>query len=218
VAYTGHIIAPGLERTLATLPIHQGWTLVPMVEIQRGERGVVVFWPAIDPNGDIAPPNMFAAAFDHVGGEGYRLVGERWAIRDHQQGQESIANILGGSDFIVRPRNEGVPLETLGPALVERFQMFADAARIGDRSRAVEAGVAFSRLLHFDRVAYENSAALLLWNAGRYTLDYQTFSHEEPYARVMIDLMSGTTQARRLNVLCTPTDGARNHWVVVNPE
>jgi hypothetical protein len=213
------IIAPALERALATLPAYQGWTLIPMVELQRGQRVVVVFWPALSPEGEISAPNVFAMAFDQLDISTYQPLGNRIPIRDRAQAQTDIINALGGNDFTVRPRYTGARLDRLGPELVEHFRVFSDAASMGDRTRAVQAGISLSRLLPLDRVAYENSAAQLLWYATRYSLNYQTYTLPQgSTATVVIDVMSGTNVYRRLDAQCAPSTDNPQRWVVVNPE
>ena len=138
-------VEPELLRDVGRQPDLVGWTIVPLAQLDRGDRSLVFVWPAFDPDGDLTTDRDYVAYLLETREDGRHAVVHE-SSRGRTLTRELIARELGGSDFVVRDRGAGTELELLGEAYVSLPQRFVEAVEAGDREAAVAHAVAYSRI------------------------------------------------------------------------
>lgn len=149
-------VAVGTEPWLGPVPEEQvralvpaDWTAVVLGQVSRGDRVVVVLWPAFRGR-DLAD--------DDVVGFSFAKSGEAWTAGDGNvllsgtDGRGKLAGLLGGADGWTVRRACGADLDALGPAIQTRARAFVDAVDARQPKAAAQAFAAYAALLHEDAV------------------------------------------------------------------
>lgn len=155
-------LSPVEEATLA-LDRFAGWTVVPLAQLERGARVVIVMWPAVDPSGEVADDDLVAVTWEVAEGEPPRLLSANGSATR----EGALERALGGPVERVQDRAEGAPMDQLGPLLSTLPQGFADAVARADRPAAVDAARRFARLFSLDTATTRDTVAELLLHATR---------------------------------------------------
>jgi len=169
---------PGTERERGDLPVaraaleamaeherFRGWTLVPLLQVEREDIACVLVWRAFDPEGELASDDRVDGIVLLREDDGsWRIEGEPFDASFFQV--DRAMDLLGGPDLHVHPRRAGVPLSVIGEQLAALPEAFAEAARAGRREDAVDHAVEFSRLYGAWSLQDNVSEAMLLVARG----------------------------------------------------
>lgn len=197
-----------------------GWTLIPLAHFRRGNVHGVVIWPAIDASGRLVDATVVGLRLVQGDDGAYEESGRRWVVRERDVARAAMAEALGGGDFDVVDRQAGASLDELGDRLAMLAAAFAGAVDAGDQRAAVNAAVAFSRLLPLDRAAHEPSVARLLWMASEHgaSLEHSETTREGDRARLTLRITRSGVTVRRLEAVAAPLEAGSDQWVVMEYE
>ena len=161
-AFAAPGVAVATEPWLGPVPEEQvralvppGWTAVVLAQVFRGDRLVVVLWPAFRGR-DLAD--------DDVVGYAFTKSGEAWTAAEGNvllsasDGREKLASLLGGADDWTIRRDCGADLDALGPALQSRARTYVDALDAHHPKAAARAFATYASLLHEDAVLLSDAA------------------------------------------------------------
>ena len=140
------------DTLLADFSQAQGWTVTPLVQLDRGDTHVLIVWPMLDPAGRVTD--------DDVVGLTLREDGTAGATNWRPDPRRLVVE-LGGDDWVARPRQVGVAQEALGQEAVARAEAFGAALDTGDAAGARRAAEDFSRLFAVPLVLDQTVTGLL---------------------------------------------------------
>ncbi len=173
----------------------EGWTLAPLVQLQREEMRAAIVWPMFDPSGEVVDDDVVGVTVD---GEG-RVLATNWRPEARRLVVE-----LGGDDWKVRPRSAGVPQDLLGDEAVARSDAFRSAREAGDGPAAVQAAQDFSRLFVVDPVLDQTVTGLLVQAGG------WVFVTRRPQSRTATIVLE--VQGEVLELEAAPIRGDMDRW------
>ena len=142
-----------METVEAGFPQAEGWTLTPLAQFEREGVRVVIVWPMFDPAGQVVDDDVVGVTIDADG----QVQATNW-----RPDPRRLALELGGEDYEVRSRAEGVTQGQLGEEAVARSQAFLAAREARDGPAAVAAAQAFSRLFSVGPVLDQTVSELLI--------------------------------------------------------
>jgi len=207
-------VDPELLRAVGAMPEVAGWTLVPLAQLERPPRYVVVVWPAMQGSAVIRDDDIVAIPLERTQAGGMVPFGEPFLVGRGEQ--ERVVQALGGSDYTTRARHEGVPLDELGPQVVARVRRFRDAVQQGDAQAIVAAAVGFSRLLSTERAALDDWVSDALTELVEENVTVEAVRTERPgqggTARVVLRMKNGDDVDEE-GVIATQA-GDDRHWVI----
>jgi hypothetical protein len=194
----------------------EGWTVIPLAHFRRGSRHALVVWPAINSRGQLVDATVVGVPLEQGDDGALSEAGSRWVVREEGPSRASLVSALGGADWEVVDRGEGLPLDQLGPGLGSLAAEFSQAVAAGRRPAALEAAVAFSRLLPVERAGFESSVARLLWMASAHSaaLEHQVTQRQGDRAQLIIRVVRGSLAIRTITATAAPVEGHPDRWVV----
>lgn len=192
------------------------WTVIPFVHIRRGDRHVVVAWPAINSAGRLVDATVVGICLEQTAPGVLQERGRRWVVREPQAARAAMVEALGGDDYEVLDRNDGVALDELGPRVSRLGSEFVEAIDAGDRARARQAATEFARMLPFERVALENGAAQLLWAAATHhgRLELVSTQRQGDTAALTFEVLRGRQRFRTIQARARRVSPGRDAWVL----
>jgi hypothetical protein len=194
------------------------WTVIPFAHFRRGQRHVVIAWPAIDARGSLFDATVVGICLETDDQGALVERGRRWVLRDPGAARRALVTALGGDDFEVMLGNQGAALDELGPSLSRLGSTFAAAVLRGDRAEARLSASAFARLLTLDRVAYGNDVAQLLWMAARHrgSLRHQRTVLQGETALLELSVMRGDRRMRAIQARARRVAPGQDRWIIVD--
>lgn len=206
-------------QALASVDSIRGWSLIPFAQFQRGQRIVVVGWLAFDSQGRVTGDRVVGLTFERLTDGQLQAVGPAWQVRGPSQTPTDIAHTLGGSDFTIIDRHQGLELERLGPELAQRCEAFSRAYRAGEHDEAMTRGTSLSRLLAFDQVAYANTTARLLYLcAGGESMQHLETTPQRGQARIQLRINRSSGAPRTLQLIARQPGELQTRWVISEVE
>ncbi|MBO6935278.1 MAG: hypothetical protein JJ863_09885 [Deltaproteobacteria bacterium] len=194
------ILSPDVSELVHSQAMFEGWTIVPLAQLERDDRIVVLVWPAIAPNGQVVDDDIIGLTLQR--GDPLSVIEDNWSARS------GIVDHLGGEPND-RERGEGVPAELLAELLSSLPALFAEHVAAGDREAAVEAAISFSRLFAFEHAVESDTVAELL---GLHTRGARIESAAGPErGQVRARFYEGETMVEEELLIATET--APNRWV-----
>lgn len=195
------------ERSVA----FSGWTLVPAAEFNRGNRRVVIMWPALGPNGWTVDGELVGITLERGEDGGYEPSRDKWDVT----GSNTTYTELGGQDARLRPRREGVPQETLGPRFAALLSAFRSSVRSHNRAVARRTALDFFRLGNLEwSVFNENGSKLLAASIGeQFAVEF--VSAETTGNRMSIKVRLATDgEPVEHTYIAAPSTSAPDKWVI----
>jgi hypothetical protein len=204
-------------RFAESLPGLDSWTVVPFAHFRRGDRHVVIAWPALNSYSRSVDATVVGIPLIETADGRLEAAGQRWVVRERALSLEALTAALGGEDYEVIGRDAGVALDQLGPSLSQLAEQFSRAVSSGDRLGARQAAIAFTGLLPMDHLSLENSAARLLWAATQYggTLQHRSTVRRGEEAEITLDVTRGFLRYTTVRATARPVDGD-DRWIVVD--
>ena len=195
-----------------------GWTVIPFAHFQRGNRHAVVAWPAINSAGTVVDATVVGICLEETDDGDLEECSRRWVVRDRSASMAAMRDALGGSNYQVRGRSAGIPLDDLGPRLGSLGTEFAQAASSGNRARARQTAMAFTRMLPLDTVAYENGVAQLLWMAARHNgrLEHVSTVQDGARATLTFHARRGLIRVQTITATARRVSGDDGRWIVTS--
>ena len=205
-------------RVAETLPGLAGWTVIPLAQLQRDNRFVVVAWPALNASGQVVDATVVGLCLEATDAGEIQQCGDRWAATDQATSEAAIERALGGSDYEVLSRHDGVAIGDLGTGLVEAGNAFTSAVSRGDRGGARRAALALTRLLPFERVALDNDIAQLLYLAARYNgqLEHAGTQVSGDRATLTFHVSRGWLRLRTIQATAERVVGSADRWIITS--
>ena len=148
------ILTADVRAVVDAQSMFEGWTIVPLAQLEREDRIVVIVWPAIAPNGQVVDDDIIGLTLQR--GDTLSVVEGNWESR----GDAYLAQL--GGEPSSRDRGEGVPDQLLSELVTSLPAHFAEHVASGDRQGAVEAAIAFSRLFAFEHAVVSDTVSELL--------------------------------------------------------
>jgi hypothetical protein len=204
--------------TVDNLPGLRTWTVIPFAHFQRGNRHVIVAWPAINSRGQLVDATVVGICLVQDDSGALVEEGRRWVVRDVGAARSALQRALGGSDYELVEREAGVPLDRLGPILSGLGTQFAGAVAQGNRQGARATARNFAALLPVERVAFENGVAQLLWMAARHRgrLEHVRTVRNGDEATLTLDVMRGRRRMRTIRARAREEAPGTDRWVIVS--
>ncbi len=166
----------------------EGWTLAPLVQLEREGTRAVVIWPMFDPAGVIVDDDVVGVTVDADG----QVQATNW-----RPDPRRLAVELGGEDFVARSRAEGVAQDQLGEEAVALSEVFRAARDARDGPAAVAAAQAFSQLFSLEPVLDQTVTELLI-RAGGWV--YVTRRPQSRTAVIVIEIDGETVELNAATV------------------
>ncbi len=202
------ILSGDVSEVVLAQSMFEGWTVVPLAQLEREDRVVVVVWPAIDPSGEVVDDDLIGLTLQRVE-SGLQVVESNWGMRTGR-----IVEHLGGEPAS-RERGEGVPADQLATQLHALPVQFVERVRAGDRAGAVEVAIAFSRLWAFEfAVESDTASELLAGHTQNARIEATLVEGEE--GRVRARFFQGQDMVEE--ELLIATQHAPNRWVFTDHE
>lgn len=195
----------------------RGWTVIPLGHFQRGQRHVVVAWPAMNAAGDVVDATVVGICLEETA-EGLVECGRRWVVRESGPARAAIAAALGGSDYRTLSGSGGASLDELGPRLSALGTQFVEAASSRNGNAARSSATTFAAMLPLSRVAYDDDVAQLLYLAARYDgrLEHvRTVRNGETAELTFRVVRSGLTM-QTVRATARQLDGSADRWIIVS--
>jgi hypothetical protein len=192
------------------------WTVIPFAHFRRGDRHVVVAWPAINSAGRLVDATVVGICLEQATPGVLQERGRRWVVREPQAARAAMIEALGGEDYEVLDRDDGLALDQLGPQLSRHGSEFVEAMDAGDRAGARRAATAFARMLPLERVSLENGAAQLLWAAATHhgRLELVDTVRQGDTATLTFEVLRGRQRFRTIQARARRVVPGRDVWVL----
>ena len=210
----GAAVDPVVWNIVAGNPRYANVSVVPLAQLARGSKVVVLAWPMLSAEGTILDDDVVGSTLELGADASWREVHGNWGVRG-AAGRARIAEELGGTDWTVRDRREGVPFSELGPRFVDATRRFHDAVAARDRTAAVQTAVEISRMVPLDVAALDDRMTEMLTKvAGEATLEL--VSVDPPNARIVIRIRDGARTGEIAFPAIHVTPEA-DRWILGNP-
>lgn len=209
--------AAEVYSAVASLDGLRGWTVVPLGHFQRGEKHVVVAWPAMNSSGAVVDATVVGICLEETV-DGLEECGRRWVVRESGPSRSAIAAALGGSDYRTLSGSAGASLDDLGPRLSALGSEFVRAAAARNGNAARRSATSFVQMLPLSRVAYDDDVAQLLYLAARYNgrLEHvRTVRNGETAELTFRVVRSGFTM-QTVRATARPVSGSSDRWIIVS--
>ena len=207
-----------IMQVVSSLPGLGTWTVIPFAHFRRGDRNVVVAWPAINSQGQLVDATIVGICLGPGESGQMEECSRRWVVRDRAASRAALIRALGGSDYQVVDRGEGAALDELGPRLSRFGSEFSTAVAAGDRDRARQAASLFTTMLPIESVSLDNRVAQLLWAAANHDgrLVHVNTRRQGDVARLTFRVMRGQRRFRTIHAQARQVAGHPDRWIIVN--
>lgn len=190
--------------------------VVPMAHFRRGNRNVVVFWPALSATGELTSSAVYGVCVEAYEDGSFDSCGPMWNIVEVTSAAAELESALGGSDYEVVDEQSTAELAQLGDQLVEHGNDFVRAAASGDRDSLFRSAQEFVRMLPVEDVAFDNTIAYLLVNAARSGKAFRSMKTEtgDLLASITFNVSENVQGAEAYNLIAQQSQG--DQWRIVD--
>jgi hypothetical protein len=172
---------------------YPGVGLVPLVQLSRGSRAVILVWPALTAENTILDDDVVGTTLELRADGTWAEIHGDWGMRG-PDARARLEQELGGADYTVRERREGAPFAELAFRFADLTARFGDAVAAHDRAAALEAAVGVSLLFPVEVVAFGDELTELLVGVSRGGR-FEVVQVDPPTARITLRVRDGERTA-----------------------